>query len=408
VVLAGCADEIGVLGAPADMTSPPVSRPIDWPGELARVLDEPGRVRPAFQPLVDLQRGVVCGWEMLARFDSPVDAAPPDWFAAAERHGVAGRLEAALIEAGLTASRALPPNCFLTINVAPTALTTPEVRAAFGAAGSLGGVVVEITEQAAVDDYEQVGRALDDLRARGAAIAVDDAGAGYASLSHIVALRPQFVKLDRRLISDVDVDEAKVAVIEAFGSFANRIDAWIVAEGVERAGELDALVRLGVPLAQGFGLGRPSRPMQGIDRSVAERIRERSAARDAGSSLAALAEPVPPVDAGAQPAVIAAMFASNPALTHLPIVDERYRPIALLPRSAAARVALERPPLRVDGGSTPAEAARRAMTRDPAERFEPLVLCDERGRYTGLVRIERLIDELASLSDPTHKGASQP
>jgi EAL domain-containing protein (putative c-di-GMP-specific phosphodiesterase class I) len=381
-------------------TVEPRTPAIDWEQALGQVLASPELVRPVFQPLVDLQRGVVCGWEMLARFESPVQVAPPDWFAAADRLGVGGRLEALLIQAGLAARTALPPNCFLTINVTPDALTSPEVRAAFASAGPLGGIVVEITEQAAVNDYEDVGRVLDDLRARGAAIAVDDAGAGYASLSHIVALRPQFVKLDRGLVADVDRDEAKVAVIEAFGSFANRIDAWIVAEGVERRGELDVLVQLGVPMAQGFGLARPAAAMGGIDPGVAERIRDRRGALDAGRSLEALVESVAPLGSALAPTAIAARFAADSTLTHLPVLDDHRRPIALLPRAAATgRAALERPPLRVDAGSTPAEAARRAMTREPTDRFDPLVFSDERGRYVGLIRIERLVHELANNQD---------
>ena len=387
--------------------APPLAATIDWERELARVLSDPRLVRPVFQPLVDLQRGVVCGWEMLARFDAPVAAPPPDWFAAAERYGVGGRLEALLIQAGLTARAALPANTFLTINVTPGALTTREVETAFAGPASLGGVVVEITEQAAVEDYSQVGRVLDGLRSRGAAVAVDDAGAGYASLSHIVALRPQFVKLDRGLVMDLDRDEAKVAVIEAFGSFANRIDAWVVAEGVERSGELDVLVQLGVPLAQGYGLARPGPLMGGIDAAVATRIRERSAARDATNPIVGLAETVAGLAADAPPAAIAARFADDHGLTHLPVLDDRGRVLALLPRAAGpAATFLDRPPLQVDAGTTVAEAARRAMTRDPADRFEPIVFCDEVGAYVGLIRIERLVHELASLTDPHHQGAT--
>jgi EAL domain-containing protein (putative c-di-GMP-specific phosphodiesterase class I) len=307
------------------------ARSVDWERALLSVLDEPERVRPVFQPLVDLARGVVCGWEMLARFDHPLAAAPPEWFAAAARLGVAGRLEAVLVEAGLAARAALPANCFVTINVTPAALTTPEVRSALAGPRDLGGVVVEITEQAAVDDYEPIGRVLDDLRARGAAVAVDDAGAGYASLSHIVTLRPQFVKLDRGLVADLDRDEAKVAVIEAFGSFANRIDAWIVAEGVERTAELDVLLQLGVPLAQGYGLARPGPLLAGIDAGVAAHIRARGALGEGRERILALVERVAAVDAAAPPLAIAARFAGDTALTHLPVVDASGRRCASTP-----------------------------------------------------------------------------
>ena len=264
---------------------------IDWEEALTRVIGEPELVRPVFQPLVDLERGVVCGYEMLARFESPIKAPPPAWFEAAERLGLGGRLESILIRAGLAAKQSLGPNRFLTINVSPRALVTDEVRAALLTGPALGGVVVEITEQAAVEDYDSVRAVLDAVRSRGGSIAVDDAGAGYASLSHIVALRPQFVKLDRGLITDLDRDEAKLAVVEAFGSFANKIDAWIVAEGIERTGELDALLRLGVPLGQGFGLGRPQSAMGDIDTSVASHIRDRATARSERDSVVALDRP---------------------------------------------------------------------------------------------------------------------
>src|SRR6476469_9160185 len=103
-----------------------------------------------------------------------------------------------------------------------------------------------------VDDYDDLEFVLRTLRAAGAAIAVDDAGAGYASLQHIVALRPQIVKLDRSLVANLDQDEAQLAVIEALGTFCGRIDAWMVAEGIERPQEVAALQSLRVPLGQGF------------------------------------------------------------------------------------------------------------------------------------------------------------
>jgi EAL domain-containing protein (putative c-di-GMP-specific phosphodiesterase class I) len=370
---------------------------IDWQEALARVIGEPELVRPVFQPLVDLERGVVCGYEMLARFESPIKAPPPAWFEAAERLGLGGRLESILIRGGLAAARLLPPNRFLTINVSPRALVTPEVRDALLSGPSLGGVVVEITEQAAVEDYDSVRSILEAVRVRGGSIAVDDAGAGYASLQHIVALRPQFVKLDRALITDVDRDEAKLAVIEAFGSFANKIDAWIVAEGIERTGELDALLRLGVPLGQGFGLARPQSSMGDIDATVADHIRGRAAARAERDSISALVEQVPLVEIEAHRIELQAIYAADPSVTHVVRVDERRRPVAIVSRDAGP-LAPAGPPMTVDWRANPAETARRAMTRDLADRWDPVVCIDARGHYMGIVRVERLVDELASRS----------
>ncbi len=81
--------------------------------------------------------------------------------------------------------------------------------------------------------------------------AVDDAGSGYSSLQHIMEMRPNFIKLDRNFITNCDSDPAKSVLIEMLGKAANRLDAWIIAEGIETKEELAELIRLGVPLVQG-------------------------------------------------------------------------------------------------------------------------------------------------------------
>src|SRR3954463_4549868 len=234
---------------------------LDWDAAIERVLAEPARVQPAFQPIVDLERGVAIGYEMLARFDSEIDAPPPTWLAEAERRGVANRFEATLVESGLAALDWVPDTCFLAINVGPRALGSPEVGAVLSSRESLEGVVIEVTEHVLVEDYIHFDYVLRSLRAAGAAIAVDDAGAGYASLQHIVALRPQFVKLDRWLVANLDEDEAKLAVIEALGTFCGRIDAWMGAGGMGRREEVAAPQQLRVTLGQGYWLGRPAPAM---------------------------------------------------------------------------------------------------------------------------------------------------
>ncbi len=157
--------------------------PRAWEDAITQVLAEPARIEPVFQPIVDLKRGVVCGFEMLARFASRCTPRPPDWFAAARHQGRLGDLEAEVVAAGLAARHQVPPNCFLTINVSPDALVTPELWRVLHAEDQLEGLVFEVTEQTEVSDYATLGRALGVLRGAGAMIAVDDAGAGYASLA---------------------------------------------------------------------------------------------------------------------------------------------------------------------------------------------------------------------------------
>jgi EAL domain-containing protein (putative c-di-GMP-specific phosphodiesterase class I) len=370
----------------------------DWSDALAHVLAEPELVRPVFQPIVDLERGVACGYEMLARFVSPIRAAPPTWLAEAARRGLESRLEAMLVEVGLDAMSWVPDNCFLTINVSPRALASEEVADVLASRTSLEGVVIEVTEQAEVEDYGQFEYVLSSLRAAGAAIAVDDAGAGYASLQHIVALRPQFVKLDRSLVADLDRDEAKLAVIESLGTFSSRIDAWMVAEGIERAEEIAALQRLRVPLAQGYWLGMPAPGMEPVAHEQRDLIRHGRPPSPAKAGVAALVERLPAASLSGSGEAIAQVFASNPGLEYVTVLDASKRPVAIVPRQGFfGGGARDRAPMKVELGESIAGVSRRAMTRPFDERFDPVVCCDPRGRYVGVVKVERLVDGLAGL-----------
>jgi EAL domain-containing protein (putative c-di-GMP-specific phosphodiesterase class I) len=381
----------------------PATTALDWEAAIERVLDEPARsISPVFQPIVDLERGVAIGYEMLARFDSEIDAPPPLWLAAADRLGVLSRLEATLVEIGLEARDWLPDNCFLAINVSPRALGSDDVAAVLASRESLEGVVIEVTEQLVVEDYVHFEYVLRSLRAAGAAIAVDDAGAGYASLQHIVALRPQFVKLDRWLVANLEEDEAKLAVIEALGTFASRIDAWMVAEGIERPEEVAALQRLRVPLGQGFWLGRPSAAMEPLAEDRLEQIRTGRPVRPTDATLEGLVEPAPAAALAGGAEGIAHTFAAHLDLEHVTVLDAGKRPVAVVPRQGLfGGDARERAPMRADLRESLAAVARRAMERPVAERFDPIVCCDARGRYVGVVKVERLVEGLTVVVDGT-------
>jgi len=118
-------------------------------------------------------------------------------------------------------------------------------------------LVLEITEHATVEDYDALRAALRPLRGRGVSVAIDDAGAGYSSLRHILALEPDLIKLDMSLTRNICLDPARKALAAALISFARETGSRIIAEGVETAAELATLQSLGVEKAQGYFLGRP-------------------------------------------------------------------------------------------------------------------------------------------------------
>ncbi len=122
----------------------------------------------------------------------------------------------------------------------------------------LDRLILEITEHETVAHYSRLNRALDPMRSQGLRVAVDDMGAGYSSLRHILQIRPDLIKLDMSLCSGIDKDPARRALASALISFSREIDSQLVAEGVETEEERDVLRSLGVNLVQGFLLGRPS------------------------------------------------------------------------------------------------------------------------------------------------------
>ena len=260
----------------------------------------------------------------------------------------------------------------------------------FAGAGDLRGVVVETTEQTAVADYDALFDALAPVRAAGALLAVDDAGAGFASLKHITVLRPDFVKVDRDLIAGIDTDETKAAVVEALGMFTSRLDSWLVAEGVETCAELDRLLSLRVPLAQGYGLGRP-RPEMGPAHPDAVALCRRRLSVAAYGGLFDLAEQAPRVTAS-ETALTA--FATDPAVTWVAVVDEHDRPVGLVDRHRG-----EHQPLSVLPAERLADVARRMASRVAGERHAPVALCDDRARLVGLVTLEPVLGRLADTID---------
>jgi EAL domain-containing protein (putative c-di-GMP-specific phosphodiesterase class I) len=213
----------------------------------------------AFQPIVDLATGQVVGVEALSRFPSRT-VTPDVVFAEAANAGLGPDLELLAIRRALEEARVLDVSLHVAVNVSPAVLASPSLLDALIASGmDLSRVVVEITEHVSVADYSVLERPRQRLRDLGIRLAVDDAGSGYASLRHIVALAPDVIKIDRTLVTELDCDRARRALVGAVVAFAREMGATsVIGEGVETRAELDALVALGVDAAQGYFLGRPT------------------------------------------------------------------------------------------------------------------------------------------------------
>lgn len=229
---------------------------------------DPASISSVFQPVVDLETGSVVMYEALTRFSCDHGLNTAEWFEEAVHLGMSAELEiaalartvAALVEHG-------DDEVNVSVNVSPDTLLSPTLMATL-APIDLSRVVIEITEHAQIQDYAQTKSVFDRLRKGGAKLAIDDAGAGFASLRHILDLMPDIIKLDISLVRGIDSDQPRRALAAGLISFANEIGAEIVAEGIETGDELACLKYLGVHLGQGYILARPAP----IDQATAAKI----------------------------------------------------------------------------------------------------------------------------------------
>lgn len=214
-----------------------------------------------YQPIWNVEIDRPVGVECLARFPIVPARSPDLWFAEAAEAGLGAELEIAAIRAALSAVRSFPRDIYLAVNASPETILNDAFHMALNGVPT-DRIVLEITEHAPVLDYERLLGALQPLREDGLRVAVDDAGAGYSSLQHILHLRPDLIKLDMGLTRNIDVDPVRRALASALIGFARDTGSRIIAEGVETASELATLRKLGVQKAQGYLLGRPM-PLEG-------------------------------------------------------------------------------------------------------------------------------------------------
>lgn len=218
---------------------------------------EPGAFDIHLQPICTLAGGQPLGYEALARFHLEPRRTPDRWFADAAAVGLAEPLECAAIAAALAVLERLPPPLTLSVNASPATVASGAFAECVGDR-DIASLTLELTEHAIVVDYDVLNARIDPLRARGMKLAIDDAGAGFAGLQHILRLQPDIIKLDMALIRDIDVDPARRALASAMQMFARQTGAVLIAEGVETREELATLARLSFMRAQGYLLGRPA------------------------------------------------------------------------------------------------------------------------------------------------------
>ena len=222
---------------------------------LHRVLDR-GLMSVVFQPIVDLRNREPIAFEALCRFNAAPHRPPDQWFADAAAHDLGLEFELRAISLALDHLDHLPDGCALHLNVSPGVVMRPELAALLRQAPQ-ERLILEITEHTHIDDYPALTAVLAPIRAAGVRLGVDDAGSGFSSMSHIVNLEPDIIKVDISLVRDIHLNKMRRAMVGALAEFARQAGPLVVAEGVEVEEERSVLVSLGVTAAQGYLFGRP-------------------------------------------------------------------------------------------------------------------------------------------------------
>jgi EAL domain-containing protein (putative c-di-GMP-specific phosphodiesterase class I)/CheY-like chemotaxis protein len=254
-LLAAIIDYANILSVAAGSAIAHQGREAQTRARLGHVLSRKA-FHPIFQPIVELDGRRVVGHEALTRFDDGVE--PDVRFAEAAAVGLGLEYELAAIVAALDVSGALPGDGFISLNTSP-GLVLETARLGPVLASTDRPIVLELTEHARIDAYVDLRAALGTYGPR-VSLAVDDAGAGYASLRHILELRPAYVKLDLSIVAGIEHDPVRQALVSGLVYFGVKTGSMLIAEGIETETEARVLDELGIEFGQGYLFGRPARP----------------------------------------------------------------------------------------------------------------------------------------------------
>jgi EAL domain-containing protein (putative c-di-GMP-specific phosphodiesterase class I) len=224
--------------------------------EILAIIHE-DRLAVYFQPIVELDTGRVTGMESLARFPSESEQDPEGWFRRAWACGVGPDLEIAAVRKAVKMGWALPRNAYQAVNLSPEVLISARFEELLDSL-PWSRLVVEITEHLEIEDYRRLATPIAEIRAQGGRLAIDDVGAGFASLRHVLSLSPDIIKLDGSLSHGLEFNLPRAALARGLVACAEELGATVVAEGVETADDARGLRRVGAHCAQGFLFGRPA------------------------------------------------------------------------------------------------------------------------------------------------------
>lgn len=236
---------------------------------LETILDH--RIYSVYEPIVEVESKTVFGYEALARGpEGTAYHSPVALFTAAEEFELVFELDCVCRESGLRGAVDFPGGTKLFLNIRPTTIHDPAfcedklIETLARRDLSPSDVVFEISEQESLSSFGAFREMRDNYRNLGFQFALDDTGTGYAGLEELLELEPDYIKIDRSMVSGVDQDPARQDVLAAVLQLADKMGAQVIGEGLDTLEELEMLGRLGIRFGQGWLFGRAT-PLRAAD-----------------------------------------------------------------------------------------------------------------------------------------------
>ncbi|MBI9078134.1 MAG: EAL and GGDEF domain-containing protein [Pseudodesulfovibrio sp.] len=399
-------------------------------GHFNSILSQ-GLVNAHYQPIMDFKTGSILGWESLARGPKESSFRHPIFlFETAEQLGRLFALEKLCREVAIKNIGTLQKGQKLFLNIHPKTMADPHftpgktLELMQEAGLSPKNIVFEITERHSVQEFDLFYRTLDHYRSQGFQIAVDDAGAGYAGLTMIAELQPEYIKLDKLLIDDVHKDPVKRALVETTVTFADKIGSQIIAEGIETKAQAICLKNIGVHYGQGYFIAKPATPKPDLTN---ECISLQSVGDIANQSITCslpigkIAQPPHAVVSKTLVSMAQDFFNENSKLSSIVVVENAMPKglvmeyhlnrqlssqygIALYHKRSIDTV-MDSSPLIVDIGIPVEQAARQAMKREPLKAYDDLIIT-RKGKLYGIVTVQNILSTLAKIQVEMAKGTN--
>lgn len=403
--------------------------------DFFRIIKE-HKIKTVFQPIVSLETGEVYAYEALSRITLKMsDLSIDKLFDMANQLEQVWNLEKLCRKKALKKAAEKPKHTKLFLNVDPNVMLDQKFYQGFTKECvekyklKTSDIVFELTERTSVEDWELFQSVVKYYKEQGFGIAIDDFGSGYSGLNRIRLVEPKYIKIDMEFIRDIHLDKVRYSMLEVMVKFCKEMNYILIAEGIEKEEELQALIRLGVTYGQGYFFGKPKEEFADIPKSVRQKVHEIQIIEkkhNAEGPILGTVEAICKSGMTMCPETMAVeaymLMEKNEDISEICVVDEQRCFYGILTRQSVLKsfggmygytmhqkytVAdmLKTDILMVNSDFSVEKVSEMAMERETAEIYDAVVVLKD-GKYYGIVTIKELLSTTVKIQVKRAKEAN--